>query len=282
MKSHANLTGPCLSKEFGRPADTLISMGNLAGGFRDAGKLEQALPLLKETLKLTRAKLGPDHPDTLRSMNNLAMGYGAAGQLDRALPLYEQAALGVEKRRFQHEHAGQIVPNFISALEEAKELAKAETWRRKRLAHVKSTAGAESPTYSGELAALGLNLLQQKKWTDAGSALRECLTIREKKEPEAWTTFNTLSMLGGSLRGQKKYAEAEPLLVKGYEGMKARLEQKPVADADRLAMQQRLIEALDRLIELYTATNKPDEVKKYQELRAKYPPAAPMPREEKK
>jgi len=33
----------------------------------------------------------------------------------------------------------------------------------------------------------------------------------------------------------------------------------------------RIPEILDRLIALYTATNKPDEVKKYKDLRAKYP-----------
>jgi hypothetical protein len=37
----------------------------------------------------------------------------------------------------------------------------------------------------------------------------------------------------------------------------------------------RIPEALDRLIELYTATNKPDEVKKWQAERAKYPGAKP-------
>ena len=40
-------------------------------------------------------------------------------------------------------------------------------------------------------------------------------------------------------------------------------------------------EALDRLIELYTATNKPDEVKKWRAERAKYPELAPMLREVK-
>ena len=49
--------------------------------------------------------------------------------------------------------------------------------------------------------------------TPAEEMLRECLAIREKKEPEAWTTFDTKSMLGGALLGQKKYAEAEPLLL---------------------------------------------------------------------
>ena len=38
----------------------------------------------------------------------------------------------------------------------------------------------------------------------------------------------------------------------------------------------RLREALDRLIELSTATNKPDEVKKRQAERAKYPKVRPV------
>ena len=72
------------------------------------------------------------------------------------------------------------------------------------------------------LAQIGLGLLQQKKWTEAEPLLRESLAIREKTQPDVWTTFNTKSLLGGALLGQKKYAEAEPLLLAGYEGMKQR------------------------------------------------------------
>jgi hypothetical protein len=119
-----------------------------------------------------------------------------------------------------------------------------------------------------------LSLLQLKLWIEAEPILRECLAIREKTDPENWRTFNTQSMLGGALLGQKKYAEAEPLLLKGYEGMKA-LEKTPAPDAARLALQQRLAEALDRLIELYTATNRPDEAarwrKEMEELKAAQP-----------
>ena len=70
--------------------DTLTSMNNLALAYQAAGKLDLALPLFEETLKLRKAKLGPDHPDTLRSMNNLASAYQAAGKLDLALPLFEE------------------------------------------------------------------------------------------------------------------------------------------------------------------------------------------------
>jgi hypothetical protein len=109
-----------------------------------------------------------------------------------------------------------------------------------------------------------LSLLQQKKWTEAEPFVRESVAIREQKEPDDWRTFNTQSMLGGVLVGQKKYAEAEPLLLKGYEGMKEREKTIPPQGRSRLA------EAIDRLIELYSAANKTDEVKKWRAERAKY------------
>ena len=96
-----------------------------------------------------------------------------------------------------------------------------------------------------------------------------------KNQPDAWTTFDAQSLLGGALLGQKKYAEAGPLLLKGYEGMKARAKAIPPQGGTRIP------EALDRLIELSAATNKPDEAKLWQAERAKYPTVAPPPREGK-
>ena len=104
--------------------------------------------------------------------------------------------------------------------------------------------------------------------------LRESLAIREQKEPDAWTTFNTQSMLGGALLGQKKYADAEPLLLKGYEGMKAR--EKTIPPQGKV----RLSEALERLVQLYEAMGKKDEAAKWRkELEAT---KAAQPQTEKK
>ena len=71
-------------------------MSNLAVVYKDAGRLDDALPLFQEALKRRQAKLGPDHPDTLVSMSNLAIAYHAAGRTADALPLFEQA---LERRR---------------------------------------------------------------------------------------------------------------------------------------------------------------------------------------
>ena len=50
---------------------TFNTMHNLANAYRATGKLDLALPLFEETLKLHKDKLGANHPATLKTMNNL-------------------------------------------------------------------------------------------------------------------------------------------------------------------------------------------------------------------
>ncbi len=77
--------------------------------------------------------------------------------------------------------------------------------------------------------------------------------------PEHWLTFNSRSVLGGSLLGQKKFAEAEPLLVSGYEGMKQRDDKIPAASKPQLK------EALERMTQLYEATGPSDKATEWKE-----------------
>jgi eukaryotic-like serine/threonine-protein kinase len=242
--------------------DTLTALNNLALAYNSAGRLQEAIALLEQSRDAHMRTLGAEHPNTLSTLNNLAMSYKDAGRLDEAIALFEQTAAGMEKRRFQHQNAGQLMPNAIAALTALDRLDKAECWQRKWMAFVRQEQGAESPAYAGELATLGQNLLAQQKWTDAEAVLRESHEIRRKQETDDWRTFHTMSMLGRALLGQKKLIDAEPFLLKGYDGMKARAKNIPPHAA-------RLIpEALDRLIELATATNKFDDVKKWQAEKA--------------
>ena len=66
-------------------------MTNLGWAYTQAGKLDLAIPIQEETLKLRKARIGPDHPDTLETMNNLAGAYTQAGKLDLAIPLFVEA-----------------------------------------------------------------------------------------------------------------------------------------------------------------------------------------------
>ena len=66
-----------------------------------------------------------------------------------------------------------------------------------------------------------------------------------------------------SLLGQKKFAEAEPLIVKGYEGMKVREAKIPPPGIPRLA------EAAERVLMLYDAWGKKDEAARWRARLAK-------------
>jgi tetratricopeptide (TPR) repeat protein len=77
--------------------------------------------------------------------------------------------------------------------------------------------------HASVLALRGMMLLEQHKPAEAELKLRECLTIRQKIEPDNWSTFDTSSLLGQALRDQNKFAEAEPLLLAGYTGLRANI-----------------------------------------------------------
>ncbi len=254
--------------------DTLATANNLAVAYQAAGKLDLALPLFEETLRLRRAKLGADHPDTVASTINLAVGDRAAGKLEQALPLLEELAAGLERRHFQHEAAGRIVNGLTGCYQQLGRFDRAEEWRRKWMAVVKERAGADSLAYAEQQAALALVLLPQRKWADAEAALRVCLAVREQKQPDAWTTFVSDSMLGAALLGRKEYAAAEPLLLKGYRGIAERADKIPTP-----FRQARLTEAVDRLVRLYEATGNEAEAARWRKESesVKKAPAKPPP-----
>ena len=53
-------------------------------------KFDQSIPLFEETLRLRKAKLGPDHPDTLAVQADLGVNYCDAGRFADAIPLLEE------------------------------------------------------------------------------------------------------------------------------------------------------------------------------------------------
>jgi hypothetical protein len=129
---------------------------------------------------------------------------------------------------------------------------RAEPLLRGGLERARWQFGPNDPRTARVMAQLGMLLVKQDKYTEAEALLRECLTVREAKLPDDWTTFDTRSMLGGSLLAQKKFMEAELLLVSGYDGIKSREAKIPAAS------KLRLTEAGARIVQLYDAWEKPE------------------------
>jgi tetratricopeptide (TPR) repeat protein len=238
-------------------------MSNLAACYWSLQQLDRSVPLFEEVLRRRQAALGRQHPETLRMVANLGVNYAGAGRLAEALPLLEEGYRASKK----YPNLRWVGTQLLEGYARAGKTGEAAALAKELLADARRTLPPGSPQLAAKLAQFSSALLTLKAFADAELALRESLTVRETTEPGAWTTFNTRSLLGGALLGQKKYAAAEPLLLAGYAGMKER--EKEVPPRGRV----RLPEAADRLVELYAATNRPDELKKWQAEREKYPAA---------
>ncbi len=244
---------------------TLKSLGNLAWAYAAAGELERALPLLEETLNLEMAKLGPLHEYTLTTMNNLALAYQEAGKLDRALPLFEET-FKLSKANFGQDHLNtrRAVRDLGGAYLEAGKLDQALPLLEEALKSRRAMLGREHPDTLIALANLGECRLRQGSYTNAEAMTRECFDLRQKTTPNDWRTFTVQTTLGMALLGQKKYADAEPMLVQGYGGLKERERDIPAGS------RRQLTESVQSLVQLYDATGRVDQAAQWKQKLAEF------------
>ena len=232
--------------------NTLMSMYNLAKVYVDEGKYAQAEALHSQTLDIRRNVLGPEHPDTLMSMNKLADSYSAQGKYVHAEALLNQS-LGIARRVLGSEHPQTLVflSDSASMYQRQGKYALAETYATQALAGLRHALGSGHPFTMASEADLALAYLSQGKFAQSEPLAREALEAEKKVQPDDWQRYRAASLLGASLAGEKKYAEAEPLLLEGYQGMLARKDRIDVPD------RYHLDRAREWIIQLYQAWGKP-------------------------
>ena len=241
-------------------ADTLKVMHNLANVYFAAGQVDKSLPLLEETWQRSKDKLGPENPNTVQRMHDLAFVYLTKGKPAEATPLFEEA-LRLHKIQLAPDHPSTLVTmlNLGLAYKATGRLSEAVPLMEEALRGFKVKRGPEHPHTLLVMREVAAAYRDSGRLTEATELLRELLRLQEAKQPDGWMTFNTKSMLGGALVAQKKYPEAEPLLLQAYEGLQTRLSAIP---RDK---QTCLTECLERLVELYTAWEKPADAAKWRE-----------------
>ncbi len=245
--------------------DTLMSMTNLANVYGIQGKYEQAEALERQTLDIERRVLGPEHPNTLLSMCNLAYTYEFRGNYGPAEALFNQT-LEISGRVLGSEHPSTLacLSDFASMYQRQGNYRLAETHAEQALLGLRRSLGPQHPDTITAMADLALAYLSQRRFIEAEPLAREVLEFNQQKQPDDWQRFRAESLLGASLAGQKKFTEAEPLLLEGYNGMLAREERIDVPDWYHIDR------AHQWLVQLYQAWGKPE---KAAEWRRKTPAA---------
>ncbi|MGO9271051.1 MAG: tetratricopeptide repeat protein [Terriglobia bacterium] len=231
---------------------TLISMRNLCRVYSDQGKYAQAESLYGQILEIQRRVLGPEHPNTLATISDLAWMDLAQGKYAQAQTLLSPT-LEIERRVRGSEDSATFwrMSALASTYYLQGKYAQAEALFSQTLAGQRHTLGAENPDTLDTMADLALAYQAQGRFAASEPLARGAVESDRKMRPNDWQRFFAESLLGSSLAGQKKYAEAEPLLLEGYRGMEARKE--------RIAVPNRyyLDRAREWLVQLYQAWGKP-------------------------
>jgi tetratricopeptide (TPR) repeat protein len=227
--------------------EVLACVYNLAGAYSTAGRWDVSTTLLESMIERAQAVGGPTHPVALNAMHALAMNYADMDRLAESTALYE-------KLLRLNESAVWPLKTFAQACQKAGQLDRAEQLlrdaleielkrpdsRRHRMA-IANTRGWQA-----------VNLLLREKYAEAEPLAREVVAAYGAQCSDDHRYFYWMSVHGAALCGLGRYAEAEPLLLRGYEGQKERAAIMPATELPRMT------EAGQRLVVFYRLTQQPE------------------------
>jgi serine/threonine protein kinase len=247
--------------------DTLNAMDNLAMLYDSQGQLSYPPVLFPQGLEIRLGDRGKEHPQTA-ALEYRAGRYTTQGKLSEAEALLVEAL--EKKRRALGEHHPQTIETLLNLVQLyglENKLSEAEVLLVRRIEFLRNTrAGGDDRVRHTYKPGLGLlytlnlltyNLIRQGRYAEAEVSGRELM--QKASKDDLWFYSDGESLLGGALLGQAKYAEAEPLLLSGYEGLEA--SQSVGAGSkyrERGARWPRLDRSGKRIVQLYEAWGKPD------------------------
>jgi eukaryotic-like serine/threonine-protein kinase len=223
--------------------------------------LKAAEPLYREALAIRRQRLPQPHYDTAVITLRLAGLLSQRGELNDAAPLAREA-LGMMSQLFppdDYRVGDACHANGVILYRQGDYAAAAPLFRRGLASFRKAWPGGHVYLANGLLWS-GMTELKLGQPKAAEALLRECLAVRRKIfAPDSAGIADAESVLGEALADQRRFADAGPLLTRGYQRLDAEF-----GAGDRLTQA-----ALRRLVDFHAARGEPDKAAEYQSLMLK-------------
>jgi serine/threonine-protein kinase len=244
------------------PAESLypiaVTQSTLASTLADQGRFDEALQTAREAVTEARQRGESDRPDfgfSLTILGGFLTDKGSFAEADTALR--EGEAIFRKLLSPSHLWLGDNLRNQAICLYRQNKFAEAQSKVDETLKIYLESFGVHYDNYPTALITKGLILNKTGKSKEGEVILREAVKLRTDSLPKEhfWVGVAN-SALGECLTTQKRFAEAEPLLVESYTALKSRLGQRD----------PRTQEALQRLVKLYDAWDKPAQAAQYRAL----------------
>lgn len=200
------------------------------------------------------AILGPDHPDSRISRAFLGIEYVNAGRYVEGIARLED----VKREGGKGPNWGEIGRSLVLAYARTGDAAKAGAFAAEEVRVARKQFPDPSPQLELAIGQMGKALLDAKLYPEAEPLLREAFSLNEKRRPASHDTHYLRLLHGAALSGQRRFADAEALMLAGYKGMR-----QSEAKIRTQIRAERSSDALERLVELYNAWGKADEAAKW-------------------
>ena len=244
--------------------DTLRITNNLAAVLIRLGRHGEAAKLIEQAAKALAESLPADHLDRISADNNRAMSLLRQRKPAEAEAIFRDV-LARARTRFSPDDPtlGTILGTLVGSLWEQGKDAEAEPFSAEGIAILRKTYPEDDSNVVDAEAVRAVILLKTGGFEESARLARHVLEVRSRPQGVdlPWTISEIRNVLGSALASRKQYAEAEPLLLGGYEGLKA----------DPKAPSSFVDAALERVIWMYEAQGRPEEAATWRSRRRPRP-----------
>ncbi len=178
-----------------------------------AGRYQEALPLLQRARDIYETALGPEHPETVLGLHNLGEAHKALGVYDQALPLFRRA-LEIREKNLGPDHPDVATSlNSLAGLFQARALPDQALPLYQRALQIREKSlGPEHFLTTSSLNNLAALYQSLGAYDKALPLFRRALNIREKLlGPEDPDTATSLHNLAGLYEDMGDLRQALPL-----------------------------------------------------------------------
>jgi len=230
---------------------------NLGFALANLGRHRESVALYAEAVAQARAAFGPAALQVADRMSPYASALWYAGERQRALTVYEEVlAIRRKIQGGEHPDYAYTLANYADSLIWLGQYERAIPLAQEVLALRGKTLEDTHPMVPFAMALMGRALGPIGRIDEADRWLRDSLALRQRTLPkDHWALASSRSSIGGNLVLARRFPEAENLLLGAERDLVQTLgDGAPVvADARR------------RLVDLYTAWNRPADAQKWRD-----------------